>query len=75
MDTKEPNSFQSADECHDQDTSDQILDKDKIRGETLENDYDPADLLNHWLEELDMSKMVSRASFGSTNEAKIENDN
>ena len=42
-------------------TDDQIVDTKS--GETVDAEYDPADLLNYWLEELDMSKMVSKLIF------------
>jgi len=58
VDAKEPNSFH---DCQDPDDQDQVTDDQIVeieRGETVEAEYDPADLLNYWLEELDMSKMM-----------------
>ena len=59
VDAKEPNSFQSPEEYLDEARLDEIAEEDENRNEILESEFDPAGLLNHWLEELDMSKMVN----------------
>ena len=57
VEVREPNTFQSAEE-YQEEVRIQDEEKDMNTTPSLEDDCDPTDLLNHWLEELDMVKMV-----------------
>ena len=58
VDVREPNTFQSAKEYQEEVRILEEGEKDKHTTASLEADCDPTDLLNHWIEELDMFKMV-----------------
>ena len=58
VDVREPNSFQSAEEYQEDVRILEEGEKDINTSKSMEGDCDPTQLLNHWLEELDMSKMV-----------------
>ena len=58
VDVREPNSFQSAEEYHDNIQIQEEGEKDINTSTSLEADCDPTDLVNYWIEELDMVKMV-----------------
>ena len=58
VEVREPNSFQSAEEYHEEVRIQEEGEKDINTTTSLEADCDPTDLLNHWLEELDMVTMV-----------------
>ena len=59
VDVREPpNTFQSAEEYHDNIRIQEEGEKDINTSTSLEADCDPTDLVNYWIEELDMVKMV-----------------
>ena len=58
VDVREPNSFKSSEEYQEEVRIKEEGEKDKHTATSLEADCDPTELLNHWLEELDMVKMV-----------------
>ena len=58
VDVREPNSFQSAEEYQEEKRIQEEGKKDNHSNTSLEADCDPTDLLNHWLDELDMFNMV-----------------
>ena len=58
VDVREPNSFQSAEEYQEEKRIQEEGKKDNHSNTSLEADSDPTDLLNHWLDELDMFNMV-----------------
>ena len=58
VDVREPNSFQSAEEYQEEVRIQEEGEKDIYTTTSLEAGCDPTDLLNHWLKELDILKMV-----------------
>jgi hypothetical protein len=58
VDVRDSNSFQSAEEYQEEVRIKEEGEKAKRTATSLEADCDPTDLLNHWIEELDMVKMV-----------------
>ena len=58
VDVREPNSIQYAEEYQEDVRILEDGEKDINTSKSMEGDCDPTQLLNHWLEELDMSKMV-----------------
>ena len=58
VEVREPNTFQSAEEYQEEVRIKEEGEKDIQKNTNYEADCDPTDLLNHWLEELDMFKMV-----------------
>eukprot|EP00091_Calanus_sinicus_P010316 TRINITY_DN24095_c0_g1_i1.p1 TRINITY_DN24095_c0_g1~~TRINITY_DN24095_c0_g1_i1.p1 ORF type:complete len:132 (-),score=34.43 TRINITY_DN24095_c0_g1_i1:226-621(-) len=71
VDVSEPNTFQSAEEYQEEVRIQEEGEKVINTNTSLRDDCDPTDILNHWLEELDMVKMNLQEKDKSCDESHV----